>query len=300
MPSDAAPLIVRTLDLLARGSATGTVVVASASRTGSISVIAGRIAHVEAAGAAPLIGELLGIDGEGHGREGWIGERLRRKGIVTGGAITGAHREQMRARLALMMSWRQVSVTLRAGTPRAAPGVDPALTADLVVEALRRTVVDVPIALARDRLAAHAWALTPLGRSLAARAALHPDEAALVALLASPADLARIEQVTGNAPRAIRFAYALAFIDAAALPSEAGSMTLLARKTTEVRRAASATQLLDLPAYAQRSEARGALRKLARDLHPDRFAAHGSPAIQEASTVVVAAMTRAAASVGRT
>ncbi len=278
MPSDAAPLIVRTLDLLARGSATGTISVTSASRSGSISMIAGRIAHVEAPGAAPLLCELLGIDRE----------------LASKGAVLGAHREQMRARLVAMMAWRGVSVGLRTGCPRVAPGVDPACTADLVLEALRRAVRDLPIERARERLSAHPWSLSALGRSLCAKAALHPDEAALVAALDAPTDLAAMHRVAGT-ERALRFAFALAFVEAASLPSEAGAMTLLARKTTELRRDASAARLLDLPGHARPSEARGALRRLARELHPDRFAAHAPAGIQEASTAVVAAMTRAAA-----
>lgn len=296
MPSDAAPLIVRTLDLLARGCATGTIAVTSASRSGSISMVAGRIAHVEAPGAAPLLGELLGIDREPSTREGWIGERLKLDGLATHGAVLGAHREQMRARLVAMMSWRGVSVALRSGTPRVAPGVDPAFTADLVLEALRRASREVPHERAKEKLAAHAWSLTALGRSLCGRAALHPDEAALVAIMAAPTDLAAMERV-GKSERAIRFAYALTFVEAASFPSEAGSMTLLARKTTELRRDASANRLLDLPHHARSADARGALRKLARDLHPDRFAAHAPRGIQEASAAVVSAMTRAAASV---
>lgn len=243
-------------------------------------MVAGRIAHIEAPGAAPLLCELLGIDRE----------------LASRGAVIGAHREQMRVRLAAMMGWRGVSVALERGSPRAAPGVDPAFTADLVVEALRRVVHDLPIERARDRLGAHAWALTALGKSLCSRGALHPDEAALAGALASPSDLATLERV-GKTERAIRFAYALTFVEAAALPSQAGSMTLLARKTTELRRDASASRLLDLPMHARSADARGALRKLARELHPDRFAAHAPAGIQEASTAVVAAMTRAAASV---
>lgn len=280
MPSDAAPLIVRTLDLLARGHATGTIEVTSASRKGAIAMVGGRIAHVEAPGAAPLLCELLGIDRE----------------LASKGAVMGAHREQMRVRLGAMMGWRGVSVALTRGTPRAAPGVDPAFCADLVLEALRRVVREVPVARARDRLGAHAWTLTALGKSLCTRGALHPDEAALAAVLAAPADLATIERV-GRSERALRFAYALTFVEGAALPSEAGAMTLLARKTTELRRAASPNRLLDLPAHARAADARGALRKLARELHPDRFAAHAPAGIQEASNAVVSAMTRAAASV---
>ncbi len=297
MPSDAAPLIVRTLDLLARGAATGTIEVTSATRSGSIALIGGRIAHVEAPGAAPLLGELLGIDREPSAREGWIGERLASDGLATRGAVLGAHREQMRARLVAMMSWRDVRVTLGKGAPRAAPGVEPAFTADLVLEALRRAAREVPLSRAKERLAAHAWTLSALGRSLCQKAALHPDEAALVAALATPRDLPAIEALTKGSERALRFAYALVFVEAAALPAESGSMTLLARKTTELRRSASPTRLLDLPHQARSADARGALRKLAKELHPDRFAAHAPAGIQEASNAVVAAMTRAAAAV---
>jgi hypothetical protein len=297
MPSDASALIVRTLDILARGGATGTVRVRSATRTGSVSLVGGRVAHVDAPGAAPLLGELLGIASEPSGRDGWIGERLQHAGLATRGAVLGAHREQMRARLVAMMSWRGITTSFESASPRIAPGVEPAHTADLVVEALRRLVAELPVDRARERLAAHAWSLTALGRSLLGRAALHPHEAALAGLLAAPTDLAAMERSLEGSERALRFAFALAFVEAAALPAESGSMTLLARKVREVERAATPSRLLDLRADARPAEARGALRRFARDLHPDRFAAHAPAAIQEASTAVVKAMTRAAASV---
>jgi hypothetical protein len=295
--SDSAALIVRTIDLFVRGSATGTLKVSCAAREGSIALVAGRIAHVHAPGAAPLLGELLGIDREPDAREGWIGERLRRSGLTDPGRVTTAHREQMRARLFAMMTWRSVRVSFEAGTPRVAPGVDPAHAADLVIEALRRSVESTPIDHVKEKLGSQSWALTALGRSLVARAALHPEEAAVAASLRSSIGRSELEAIAHHRDRALRFVYALSWIEAIGLPTESGSMSLLARKATEVRRSATPRRLLDMSAHARPAEARGALRRLAKDLHPDRFAVHASAAITDASTQVVAAMVRAAASV---
>ncbi len=196
-----------------------------------------------------------------------------------------------------MMTWRSVRVTFEAGAPRVAPGVDAAHAADLVIEALRRSVENIPIEHVKEKLGAQSWVLTALGRSLVARAALHPEEAAVAASLRMPIGRSELEATARHRERALRFVYALSWIEAIALPTATGSMSLLARKTTEVRRSASPRRLLDMTAHARPNEARGALRRLAKDLHPDRFAVHASAAITEASTEVVAAMVRAAASV---
>jgi hypothetical protein len=211
--------------------------------------------------------------------------------------VTTAHREQMRARLFAMMTWRSVKVTFESGAPRVAPGVDPAHAADLVIEALRRSVESIPIEHVREKLGSQSWMLTPLGRSLVARAALHPEEAAVASSLRTSIGRSELEATALHRERALRFVYALSWIEAIGLPTETGSMSLLARKATEVRRSATPRRLLDMPANARAADARGALRRLTKDLHPDRFAVHASPAITDVSTEVVAAMVRAAASV---
>ena len=203
----------------------------------------------------------------------------------------------MRARLFAMMSWRSVKVLFDAGAPRIAPGVDPAHAADLVIEALRRSVEGIPIDHVKAKLGAQSWVLTGLGRSLVKNAALHPEEAAVAASLRRSIGRSELEATARHRDRALRFVYALAWIEAVGLPTDMGSMSLLARKATEVRRSATPRHLLGVSAHARPAEARGALRRLTKDLHPDRFAMHASAAITEASTEVVAAMVRAVASV---
>jgi len=80
-----------------------------------------------------------------------------------------------------------------------------------------------------------------------------------------------------------------------AAPRAGGSYPLLLRKRREVRSQASARTLLDLPEGAGERDARRALRKLVRDLHPDRFGDSAPPALRRASGEIVTALVAAEA-----
>jgi hypothetical protein len=91
-----------------------------------------------------------------------------------------------------------------------------------------------------------------------------------------------------------RFLWALKLLRAASSRA-GGSYPLLLRKRRQLRKQASAHALLDLPEGAGGREARLALRKLVRDLHPDRFGDGAPAALRRASGEVVTALVDAEA-----
>jgi hypothetical protein len=81
----------------------------------------------------------------------------------------------------------------------------------------------------------------------------------------------------------------------AASPRTTGSYPLLLRKRRELRNDVSAHALLDLPEGAGGRDARLALRKLVRDIHPDRFGDGAPLALRRASGEIVSALVDAEA-----
>jgi hypothetical protein len=79
---------------------------------------------------------------------------------------------------------------------------------------------------------------------------------------------------------------------------ELDSYSLLLRKRRELSSRASARRLLDLPESAAPERARGAFRKLAQKLHPDRFHAV-EPALSAISNEVMRALASAEAELSR-
>ena len=96
--------------------------------------------------------------------------------------------------------------------------------------------------------------------------------------------------------RGYRFVWMLKLLRGAA-PKAGGSYPLLLRKRREMRKQASARTLLDLPEGAGGQDARRALRRLVRDLHPDRFGESVPPALRRASGEIVTALVNAEASI---
>jgi len=170
---------------------------------------------------------------------------------------------------------------------------EPPRTAELVVAAMRERVADVSLFTARRRLGDGVLVLTPLGKELVEGAVLWPDEAAMIPLLERGAPVDALRSVSQGSARAMRTLYALRQIGAAASPEPRKGYATLLRKTRQLRRAARAAELLDLPAGAQSEEARRALRKLAAAVHPDRFGTRAPAAIRSASHEVMSALVRA-------
>lgn len=151
---------------------------------------------------------------------------------------------------------------------------------------------------APDRVGAHlgdaVYHLTAVGEALLVGADLRPEEKAVLCLLRRGVPPLAVSTLPGCGLRGYRFLWMLELLGAVS-PKAGGSYPLLLRKRKQMRRQASAHALLDLPEGAGRRDARLALRKLVRDLHPDRFGDRAPLALRRASGEIVTALVDAEA-----
>jgi hypothetical protein len=246
-----------------------------------------RVAHQAALETAPPVGP--------------VGQWLIDVGAASREAVEAALSEQLARRVAATLGWPSAELRFRAGL--ADVGVahvnDAREPADLVLSSLREAVQDVPLLLARRRLGLGVVVLSRLGESLVDAAKLTPVESAMMPLLRQGAPVDVVLAMGGGAARAIRSLYALHVLSAITAPTAGRQYSLLLRKQRQLRRAAGATSLLDIPHDADAPAARRALRRLARAVHPDRFDGEAEPAVQKASREVMEALVAAERIVGR-
>ncbi len=246
-----------------------------------------REAHERALATAPPVGP--------------VGQWLIDVGAASREAVERALADQLGRRVAAILGWPSAELRFRAGL--ADVGVahvkDAREPGDLVLSALREAVRDVPLLIARRRLGVGVVVLSRLGASLVASAELTAVEAAMVPLLEKGAPVDVVLAMGGGSSRAIRSLYALHLLSAVTAPTAGRQYSLLLRKQRQLRRAAGAASLLDIPHDADAPAARRALRKLARAVHPDRFDGELEPAVQKASREVMEALVDAERSVGR-
>lgn len=300
---DRAAPIARALSLIARARSTSTLRARSGGRTAVFHAHAGRLLRIEAPGS--LFGEVLASGARAseipvEPNEGeTIGAALVRVGAIDDHAVETTLRRQMKARLRRVMSWPDTQLSME---PATAPGTPPGegiCARDLVLAALRDLAETIPLDVVRERLGRGPLALAPLGELLVDRSALFADEAAACARLRHPATLPELERAARGSERALRMVFALAELEAATPPVGNGSLALLARKSRETRGTSAPAALLDLPQSAAPQAARPALRRIAREIHPDRFGPDAPPAIVAASNAVLGALGDAARSHGR-
>jgi len=164
----------------------------------------------------------------------------------------------------------------------------------LALQLMRAALQGVEASAIRSDLGDAIYHLTEAGDAMLAGAQLRPEETAVVFWLRRGVSAADISSLPGCGLRGYRFAWMLKLLRCAA-PKAGGSYPLLLRKRREMRSHASARVLLDLPEGAGGQDARRALRKLVRDLHPDRFGDSVPPALKRASGEIVTALVDAEA-----
>lgn len=233
---------------------------------------------------------------------GPIGDWLVAAGASTRPAVEFALRNQLRRRVLGVFQFRCIEYRFRPG-----PGdvgvpliAEPVSARDLVLDALRDALSQhTPAqldAIIRDGF----LRLSPLGSALLERGTLWPSEAAMATLLARGAEVSEIRRVTADCPRALTTLAALRLL--AAVEGRRGGearYALLAHKRRQMRHRSAPNVLLDLPVNAPPAEARRALRRLARQLHPDRMDPDAPQALRQASTEVMGALIAAEASLSR-
>lgn len=310
MPGAAA--LVRGLLVLARAGRTGVLTLCSDQVNARVGVRNGRVVALR---VEPDDGDSIGEALRGMGA--WdaraaeqagtppptepLGRWGVRVGATTQAAVSHALRKQLQRRIVRLFGLDPPELRLSPGS--ADVGVpelaEPPASAELVVSALRDGVRQVPLWAARRRLGDGMLVATPLGRELLADAVLWPDEQALVPLLEAGASVDTLVHVARGSARAQRTLYALRMVGACGPPEPRHGYAMLLRKTRQVRRAARAAELLELPPNgAGGDDARRALRKLAHTVHPDRFGESAPVAIRAASHQVMSALIRAQNEVG--
>jgi hypothetical protein len=173
---------------------------------------------------------------------------------------------------------------------------DPLPARALALQVMRAAVKDLDTAAVRSDLGSGIYHLTAAGEALVAGAELRPEETAAVFWLRRGISAEDVPSLPGCGLVGYRFVWVLKLLRGAA-PRAGGSYPLLLRKRREMRRQASARALLDLPENAKGPDARRALRKLVRDLHPDRFGDGVPPALRRASGEIVTALVNAEATI---
>jgi hypothetical protein len=307
-----ASALVTALLALERAGATGVLHVDAEGEVARLAVVAGTpraLAGVRFPGDG--LGERLARNGDldrdrcrdvapRSGRGLPVGRLLIEAGAARPEAVAWALRVQLRERMRVLLARERASLRFASGpafvgTPHV---VDAVSASDLVLSAMRRILADAPAEEAWRALRAEAWALTPLGEALLARAALWPAEAALVAALRTGSTVdALVARDTDASRAAVLFASLRALRAVGRRGEERASCALLLRKSLELRQQRDARTLLEIEEGGDRSAARRSFRRLVGALHPDRLGPSAPEALRRATTEVVVALQSAVAEV---
>jgi hypothetical protein len=209
--------------------------------------------------------------------------------------VSKSHRQALK-QVVEVCGWD--GIVLRFAPTNATPGgsglLEPLAVKTFALSAMRLAVKEVASASVRAQLGTEEYRLSEAGEALVSGIELRPEEATVVLWLRRGVLADEILALRGAGLSGYRFLWMLKLLGCAA-PRATGSYPLLLRKRRELRRQASAHALLDLPEGAGSRDARVALRKLVRDIHPDRFGAGTPQALRRASGEIVTALVDAQA-----
>lgn len=238
----------------------------------------------------------LHVEGEGH-RATFLFDSGELIGATIDRRVAVTHRQALE-RLLGLCDWDGLLLRLAqsASAPDRRTLRDPTRARFLALQAMRAALTCVDAAWLRAQLGDQAYRLTPVGEALVCGADLRAQEAAVLFWLRKGVSAEQLAARPGCGLDASRFLCVLKLLGGAS-PKAAGSYPLLLRKRRELRSRASAHALLDLPEGAGGREARVALRKLVRDLHPDRFGDGTPPALRQASGEITTALVNAEAQI---
>ncbi len=221
-----------------------------------------------------------------------IGRWLVRHGLVRADKVSAALNLQLEARLAQLLSWEVDELRFDAeGDPAAlSPVPAPPRTSTLLLDAATGILARAPLAILRGELASLTVQRTEVLEQLAAPRFFAGDEATLLDAIAEPRRALALVDEANDSSAAVRFLTALIFLGAASRPAASRrAVRLLTRKRAELRRGASPSVLLD---GADPRTSRRALRRIARELHPDRMDAD-SATLSRASARVLGELSAA-------
>ncbi|MBO6938642.1 MAG: hypothetical protein JJ863_26985 [Deltaproteobacteria bacterium] len=286
----------RALLRLGRAGATGWLHVAGRDR-GAIAIRDGKPVSIRCRDGKDTLGDLIAGDERARealarGFDGPVGREAVVRGVASVGAVSDALRRQMRGRLARWFAEPIRSVRFVEGKVGRAPFEEPPSADDLVLASLRRVLADRSVD-DLDGLRSRSFVLSPHAEALRG-AALAPWESAMLARArqASGGRGVRGSQLlllAGDEERGLRTLhgwYVLGWLTRVDVGRRDHSMLL--RKRHQLRRRATPSRLLEM-APAERNRPRSALRRLAAQVHPDRFEEDLAETSQEVMRALVAA-----------
>lgn len=223
-----------------------------------------------------------------HGApDGPVGRWLVDARVTSAAGLSLGLRRQLKRRMSRVLGWSRVELSFHAIEPSAFALVDePVAVGDLVLAAARERARETDAAPPRGEIE-----LGGIGRHLVEHAALAPREAVIVRVLRDGPRTAEDCVAIAGGDREARRALAVLVLAHAVGARRGGDARVLFEKRMQIERSAPPETLLGLRAGSTREDARRALRRLARVLHPDRF--HGDEAMRRASEQVLAALVAA-------
>ena len=204
---------------------------------------------------------------------GLVGEWLSKQGLVSGPAIAFELRRQLLERLLTLFEHHRLKFDFANGASglRQLDAGNPLHPAELVLVALRHALHNWIHHPGLITWPPQTIALTALGRELLAPAPLWPEEIVLRSMLVEGAANSTLRAHVSRHVRAFRLLYALERMGGVNMAASSRDCSLLLAKHRQLRKHADPYAMLDLPQGASAGQARVALRRLARRLHPDRL-----------------------------
>lgn len=222
-----------------------------------------------------------------------VGKWLIESGAAPRTAVESALLEQHRSRLRNLFLWIDLDYQFVEGSTEVGlPLVtDPEPIGQLIFDFFRQIISSDPtFQFDEDNRYIH-WRITEIGKVLLRVVALSREESLIVTLLERGCRIDAVYREIVGSERAMLTLRTLRLLGAIVEKhDDLSPYSLLLRKRRQVRNSASPAALLDLPKGASLSQARKALRRLAWQLHPDRFGPDASPALHQASHQVMAAL----------
>jgi hypothetical protein len=303
MYDELSPAIVRALSALSRSSASGRLEIAVSDRRATVVWVGGVVRALSLHPSEDdAIGDVLHRSGDfdaenhrralGHGApRGPVGRWLVEAQVASAPSLAHALRRQLKHRMSIVLGWRRAELSFTDSMPEGLELVDePVAIGDLVLGAARERARSTGAGAIRGLERVGELAITELGKHLVERASLGPEEAVLVRVLSEKALPAReCIAIAGGGSRAGRALVTLMAAHAAAVARASSSDTrMLFEKRMQIERRESPEELLGLRSGSTHADARKALRRLVRVLHPDRF--HTDDAMRRTSEKVLTAL----------
>lgn len=301
-----APLI-RGMMALRRAGAEGVVLVHTARGQAALRLVRGLPTHMDwDVGGSETLGDLLlrhgDLNGEAHARalsalppRGPVGPWLAQVGAASSGAVAYAGRLQLRQRFARLLATEIHDFRFVPDSGERRPRGEPVPLGALAMPALRGLARGTTFPMLEARHPSLFVKLSCSGEVLLEGAALWPEEQALLGPLRAGTTIETLRAVGRGTPRAAGLLRVLLAVERGESEAPPASYPILMRKRREVRTAVTPRRLLELSAGSGPRDARRALRRFARQLHPDRF---GDGPLRGVAEEVFSALVSAAAEVG--